>query len=116
MALTAEHLVVIGRGRVLADCTTADFIARHAAYHVRVRSPQATDLAGLLRRSGADVTADGGALRVQGIDTTGVGDLAGAHGLVLHELTLVQSSLEDAFMTLTADSVEYGTVPAGAAR
>jgi ABC-2 type transport system ATP-binding protein len=116
MALTAEHLVVIGRGRVLADCTTADFIARHAASHVRVRSPQAGELAGLLRRSGAEVTADGGALRVQGLDTTGVGDLAGASGLVLHELTLVQSSLEDAFMTLTADSVEYGAVPAGAAR
>ncbi|MGY1774186.1 ABC transporter ATP-binding protein [Blastococcus sp. SYSU D00813] len=116
MALTADHLVVIGRGRVLADCPTADFITRHAAAHVRVRSPQAAELAGLLRRSGADVTADGAELRVQGLDTTGVGDLAGAHGLVLHELTLVQSSLEDAFMTLTAESVEYGTAPVGAAR
>ena len=116
MALTAEHLVVIGRGRVLADCPTADFIARHAASHVRVRSPQAAELAALLRRSGADVTAEGGELRVQGLDTAGVGDIAGAHALVLHELTLVRSSLEDAFMTLTADSVEYGTVHAGAAR
>jgi ABC-2 type transport system ATP-binding protein len=119
MALTAEHLVVIGRGRVLADCPTADFIARHAASHVRVRSPQAAELAGLLRRSGGDVDVDGpadGALRVQGLDTAGVGDLAGAHGLVLHELTLVRSSLEDAFMTLTAGSVEYGAIPAGAAR
>ncbi|SEP04399.1 ABC transporter ATP-binding protein [Trujillonella endophytica] len=116
MALTADHLVVIGRGRVLADCPTADFIARHAAAHVRVRSPQSGELAAVLRRSGAHVTADGEGLRVEGLDTSGIGDLAGAHGLVLHELTLVRSSLEDAFMTLTADSVEYGTTPAGAAR
>ncbi|MGY1745109.1 ABC transporter ATP-binding protein [Blastococcus sp. SYSU D00695] len=116
MALTADHLVVIGRGRVLADCPTADFIARHAAAHVRVRSPRAAELAGLLRGSGAEVTADGDALRVQGADTAAVGDLAAAHRLPLHELTLVQSSLEDAFMSLTAASVEYGAAPAGAAR
>jgi ABC-2 type transport system ATP-binding protein len=119
MALTAEHLVVIGRGRVLADCPTAEFIARHAASHVRVRSPRAAELAALLRRSGPDVTVsgpDGGELRVEGLDTAGVGDLAGAHGLVLHELTLVRSSLEDAFMTLTAASVEYGAPVAGGAR
>ena len=81
MALTAEHLVVIGRGRVLADCPTADFIARHAASHVRVRSPRAGDA----RRAAPPLRRRRhcrrhGELRVQGIDTTGVGDLAGAHG------------------------------------
>jgi ABC-2 type transport system ATP-binding protein len=116
MALTAEHLVVIGRGRVLADCPTAEFVDRHAASHVRVRSPQAAELAVLLRSRGFDVDGHPGELRVHGSHTTGIGDLAGAHGLTLHELTLVQSSLEDAFMTLTADSVEYGATPAGATR
>ena len=112
MALTADHLVVIGRGRVLADCSTAEFVAQHAASHVRVRSPQHDEVATLLRREGLDVAAHGGELRVHGLDPAGVGELAGRSGLLLHELTLVRSSLEDAFMTLTADSVEY----AGASR
>jgi ABC-2 type transport system ATP-binding protein len=107
MALTAEHLVVIGRGRVLADCSTADFIARHAASFVRVRSPQSGAVADLLRREGLDVSVQADELRVQGRDAAGIGELVAAAGLVLHELTLVRSSLEDAFMTLTADSVEY---------
>jgi ABC-2 type transport system ATP-binding protein len=116
MALTAEHLVVIGRGKVLADCSTADFIARHAASFVRVRSPQRGEVAELLRGHGLDVTAAGEELHVQGLDSAGIGDLVGAHGLVLHELTLVRSSLEDAFMTLTADSVEFSAQTAGASR
>jgi ABC-2 type transport system ATP-binding protein len=107
MALTAEHLVVIGRGRVLADCSTADFIARHAASFVRVRSPQQGAVADLLRRDGLDVEVHGDELRVQGRDAAGIGELVAGTGLVLHELTLIRSSLEDAFMTLTADSVEY---------
>ncbi|MGY1667103.1 ABC transporter ATP-binding protein [Geodermatophilus sp. SYSU D00696] len=107
MALTADHLVVVGRGRVLADCSTAEFIAEHAASFIRVRSPQAGRLAELLRRSGADVTRDGDDLRVQGVDTATTGELAAGAGLVLHELGLVTSSLEEAFMTLTAGSVEY---------
>jgi ABC-2 type transport system ATP-binding protein len=116
MALTAEHLVVIGRGRVLADCSTADFIARHAASYVRVRSPQRGQVADLLRGHGLDVASTGDELRVQGLDGAAVGDLIGARGLVLHELTLVRSSLEDAFMTLTADSVEFAAQTAGASR
>jgi ABC-2 type transport system ATP-binding protein len=107
MALTAEHLVVIGRGRVLADCSTADFIARHAASFVRVRSPQQGAVADLLRRDGLDVVAHGDELRVQGREAAGIGELVATAGLVLHELTLVRSSLEEAFMSLTADSVEY---------
>ncbi|MGY1641488.1 ABC transporter ATP-binding protein [Geodermatophilus sp. SYSU D00703] len=107
MAQTADHLLVIGRGRVLADCSTADFIAAHAASYVRVRSPQHDGVATLLRREGLDVAAHGGELRVQGRDAAAIGELVGRSGLLLHELTLVRSSLEDAFMTLTADSVEY---------
>jgi ABC-2 type transport system ATP-binding protein len=111
MALTADHLIVIGRGRVLADCATAEFVARHAASHVRVRSPQHDAVATLLRGEGLDVAAHGGELRVVGLDAAAVGELVGRSGLVLHELTLVRSSLEDAFMTLTADSVEYAGAP-----
>jgi ABC-2 type transport system ATP-binding protein len=107
MALTADHLVVIGRGRVLADCSTAEFIAEHAASFVTVRSPQAGLLVEVLRRSGADVTRDGDLLRVQGVDAATTGELAAGAGVVLHALGLVTSSLEEAFMTLTAGSVEY---------
>jgi ABC-2 type transport system ATP-binding protein len=117
MALTADHLVVIGRGSVLADCSTTTFIADHAASFVRVRSPQRSEVAELLRRSGLDVAVQDDELRVQGLDAAAIGELIGTHGLYLHELTLVRSSLEDAFMTLTADSVEYhATATAGIAR
>jgi ABC-2 type transport system ATP-binding protein len=122
MALTADHLVVIGRGKVLADCSTTDFIAEHAASYVRVQSPQLGEVTDLLRRQGLDVTLHDGALhdgelRVQGLDAPAIGELVGKSGLFLHELTLVRSSLEDAFMTLTADSVEYhASTAAGIAR
>jgi ABC-2 type transport system ATP-binding protein len=116
MALTADHLVVIGRGRILADCSTAQFIADHAASFVRVRSPQPVEVADLLRRYGLDVDVhDDDELHVQGLDAAAIGELVGKSGLFLHELTLVRSSLEDAFMTLTADSVEYSAVNLGLA-
>jgi ABC-2 type transport system ATP-binding protein len=109
MALTADHLVVIGRGRVLADCSMRDFIAEHASSYVRVRSPQRGEVADLLVRHGLDVTPhEDDELRVEGLDAPAIGELVGKSGLYLHELTLVRSSLEDAFMTLTAASVEYG--------
>jgi ABC-2 type transport system ATP-binding protein len=107
MALTADHLLVIGRGDVLADCPMSDFIAQHAASYVRVRSPQPGAVAELLRGAGLDVVRNGDELRVQGLDTAGIGELVGGAGLYLHELALVSSSLEDAFMTLTVDAVEY---------
>jgi ABC-2 type transport system ATP-binding protein len=109
MALTADHLVVIGRGRVLADCSMPEFIAEHAASYVRLRSPQRGPVAELLRREGLEVASVDDELRVQGRDAAAVGELVGRQGLLLHELTLVSSSLEDAFMTLTAASVEYAT-------
>jgi ABC-2 type transport system ATP-binding protein len=116
MAQTADHLVVIGRGRVLADCSMPDFIAEHAASYVRVRSPQRSEVADLLRRHGLDVTPHHDELRVQGLDAPAIGELIGDKGLYLHELTLIRSSLEDAFMTLTAASVEYAAQDAGVAR
>jgi ABC-2 type transport system ATP-binding protein len=118
MALTADHLLVIGRGRVLADCSMSDFIADHAASFVRVRSPQPGEVADVLRRQGLDVAMhEDDELRVQGLDPAAIGELVGKNGLYLHELTLVRSSLEDAFMTLTATSVEYtATATAGAPR
>jgi ABC-2 type transport system ATP-binding protein len=107
MALTADHLIVVGRGKVLADCSMTEFITDHAASFVRVRSPRRGEVADLLRRQGLDVAVHDEELRVQGLDAAAIGELVGKNGLLLHELTLVRSSLEDAFMTLTADSVEY---------
>ena len=115
MALTAEHLVVIGRGSILADCSMRDFIDEHAASYVRVKSPDQDRIADLLRGKGCDITVDGDELHVRGWTAAQIGELAGASGLSMHELSPVQSSLEEAFMTLTADSIEYhGTVGATA--
>lgn len=107
MALMADHLIVIGAGTILADCSMQQFMADHAASYVRVKSPRSTDVEALLVERGLEVTRVGDELRVQGLDAPAIGELVGGHGLWLHELTLVRSSLEDAFMVLTADSVEY---------
>ncbi|MCW2767751.1 MAG: transporter related protein [Nocardioides sp.] len=107
MALMADHLLVIGRGAILADCSMQQFMTDHAASYVRVKAPALRDAQSLLAGRGLDVSQVDGELRVGGLDAAGVGELLGANGLVLHELTLVRASLEDAFMTLTADSVEY---------
>jgi ABC-2 type transport system ATP-binding protein len=108
MSLTAEHLVVIGKGRILADTDVKDFIDRNSTSHVLVRSPHLADLAGVLTANGWRVErGEDHALWVYGASLTQVGDAAGDHNLRLHELTLVQPSLEQAFMQLTADSVEY---------
>ncbi|HEY3873136.1 MAG TPA: ATP-binding cassette domain-containing protein [Actinocrinis sp.] len=108
MALTADHLVVIGRGKILADEPTARFIERNSTSHVRVRSPQMGELAPRLAAEGWEVRQQPDySVHVVGADPARIGDVAGQNGLWLHELTLVQSSLEEAFMRLTADSVEY---------
>src|SRR5579863_4190206 len=109
MEQTAEHLIVIGRGRLIADTTVAEIVARASlGAPVRVRSPQQPALAEALSGAGARVTAgDDSVLEVQGLSAEQVGELAAAHQLVLHELTPLQVSLEDAFMSITKDSVEY---------
>ncbi|MGV9756728.1 ABC transporter ATP-binding protein [Streptomyces tricolor] len=108
MALTADHLVVIGRGRLLADTSMADFIRANARSYVRIRSPQRERLLDVLHQAGITVVeAGGGALEVAGGKAERIGELAARHGLVLHELSPRQASLEEAFMQLTADTVEY---------
>ncbi len=107
MSLTAHHLIVIGRGRLLADCSTEDFIRQNSESFVRVRSPQADQLRQALESKGARVTADAGFLDVPSLTTDQVGDIAAAAGLTIHELFVQRSSLEEAFMELTRDSVEY---------
>lgn len=114
MALTADHLIVVGRGRVLADAPVSDVIAGAHGSKVRVRSPRADDLEELLRRSGAGVTsAEAGLLEVTGRTAEQIGDSAAAARLPLHELTTVGSSLEDAYLQLTADEVEYHSTQVG---
>ncbi|MBK5250512.1 MAG: ABC transporter ATP-binding protein [Actinomycetales bacterium] len=112
MAITADELVVIGRGRIITTGRVQDVIDASQGTTVRVRSPRAGELAALLR--GADVTIasdEPGLLEVRGLSAEQVGDAAAAAGLALHELTPVKASLEDAYMKLTADEVEYHSTP-----
>ena len=108
MALTAEHLIVVGRGRVIADTTMEEFVRQASGQLVRVRAPQATRLRELL--VGPDVTvtsSESELLEINGLTAEQIGETAAAHGIVLHELTPLQASLEEAFMELTRDEVEY---------
>ena len=108
MALTADHLIVIGRGRLIADVPVGEFIQGAGRNVVRVRSPQAAELHDLL--AGPDVTVtpvDDGALEVGGLTAEQIGEIAFDHNLRLHELTPQRASLEEAFMELTRDDVEY---------
>jgi len=108
MAQTADHVIVLGRGKVIADSPIQELIARASHGVVSVRSPQADRLADLLRRSGATVhSAEADVLEVVGSTSEEIGAAAGGAGIVLHQLTTLQSSLEDAYLQLTADSVEY---------
>jgi ABC-2 type transport system ATP-binding protein len=109
MAQTAEHLVVVGRGRLIADTTVAEIVAQasHDA-SVHVRTPDATELRDLLVGEGATVSsAERGVLDVRELPHTRIGEIAAARGIVLHELTPQTASLEEAFMRLTGDAVEY---------
>ena len=111
MEETADHLVVLGQGRLLADMPMGDLLGQHSA--VRVRSPMASLLARALERAGAriEILADG-ALWVEGMDVVEVGDVAFLSGLRVHELTQVNESLEEAYLSLTEDEVEFRAVPA----
>ncbi|MGO2086535.1 ABC transporter ATP-binding protein [Cellulosimicrobium funkei] len=116
VALTADHIIVIGKGRILADAAVEDVVDGGTRRSVRVRTPHATRLAELLTQDGATVTSDEpGLLQVEGAEAPGIGELAAASGVVLHELTPETSTLEEAYMRLTADAVEYRTEPATAA-
>ncbi|MGF7236819.1 MAG: ABC transporter ATP-binding protein [Frankia sp.] len=108
MAVTAEHLIVVGRGRLMADTTVADFVAQASGTVVLVSSPQASELRDLL--VGPDVTvssAAAGQLEVHGLSAEQIGDVAWEHRLRIHELATQSASLEEAFMEMTRDAVEY---------
>jgi ABC-2 type transport system ATP-binding protein len=121
MALTAEHLVVIGQGKLLADTSMADFIAANSRAVVRVRTPQPERLRDLLSSEGIAATEVSGAFDVQDREAAEIGELMARHQLVLHELSPQHASLEQAFMQMTHESVEYqspgrnGQAPDGAA-
>ena len=110
MALTADRLVVIGRGRLIADTTVEEFVASAATLCVLVRSSDQEGLAAALRARGADVRADAEnptALAVAGLEPDVVGQVAFDARIVVHELAPQRPSLEEAFMKMTADSVEF---------
>ncbi len=113
MSLTAEELVVIGRGRLIAQSSTNDFVDRASGTTVRVRSPQLDQLQDVLKRENLitridEVEGQGKVLIVEGdVSTDSIGEAAAAQGVTLHELTLVRGSLEAAFMQLTGDTVQY---------
>ena len=108
MALTADHLVIIGRGRLLADLPTAQLIESSARRDVLLRSPRAAELAPLLTAEGATVAPqDDGALVVTGLAAAAIGDLAAERGIALHALVPRQASLEDAYLDLTSESTDY---------
>src|ERR1700729_718812 len=108
MENTADHLIVIGRGRLIADCTVSEFIAANSQQTVRVRTPQPDLLTKLVAAAGAAVREDGdGSMVITGLDSGQVGDLAYDNAVRLHELSPVHASLEQAFMELTASSVQF---------
>jgi ABC-2 type transport system ATP-binding protein len=108
MENTADHLLVIGRGRLIADCTIEEFIAANSQRTVRVRTPQPDLLAKLVTAAGAGVReGDDGSIVISGLDPDQVGDLAYDNQVRLHELSPVHASLEQAFMELTAGSVQF---------
>ena len=111
MAETVDDLVVIGRGRFIAQSTLDDFIG-HAQQGVRVRSPQLDELGSLLAGLGATTALGGdGRLMVSGAEASAIGDLAAQRSIALHELTVVSFSLEEAVLDATAGSGEYVTMP-----
>jgi len=110
---------VIGKGRLIADTSVEEFVRSSSQQSVRVRSPQAAELAARCREAGAtaagpDAGTDPDVIEITGMDSADVGRLAAAHRVVLFELIPVRASLEEAFMELTAQSVEYQA--AGATR
>jgi ABC-2 type transport system ATP-binding protein len=116
MAVTADHVIVVGRGRLIANTSMQEFIAQHSDHVVLVRSPQSEKLADALRAVGARVTSQSdGALLVNGTEAPAIGEVAAANSIVLHELAPQRGSLEEAFMELTREDVQFHSpVPAPA--
>jgi len=113
MALTAEHLIVIGRGKLIADTSVDAFVRGASKQIVRVRSPQADRLRDMILAADIEITSvEPGVLEVAGLTAEQIGEAAAEHGITLHELTPVQASLEEAFMELTRDDVEFQAVTA----
>ncbi|MHA7666169.1 ABC transporter ATP-binding protein [Mycolicibacterium sp. HS_4_1] len=110
MANTADRLVVIGRGRLIAATTMAEFVARAGQGVVRARSPQLERLREVLTAQGVSVQSEGEVLTVTDCPSERVGDVAAAHGITLHELSSRQVSLEDAYLRLTDGAVDYRSV------
>ncbi len=114
MALTAERLVVIGRGTLIAETSVREFTDRSSLDSVRIMTPMADAFVALLDHAGATVTLEhDGSISATGLSTVEIGDLAAGQSVTLHELTPVRASLEDAFMELTHDAVEYRTADVG---
>jgi ABC-2 type transport system ATP-binding protein len=108
MAVTAEHLIIVGRGRLIRDVSVEDFVREFSSLVVRVRSPQAQDLRAALRDRAERIDTDEpDALEIEGLQPGEIGEAASRGGYVLHELAPQQVSLEEAFMELTAGDVEY---------
>jgi ABC-2 type transport system ATP-binding protein len=108
MESTADHLIVIGRGKLIADCTMKEFVAQASGASVLVRTPSTDQLVRAVAARGATAgVGEDGSIEVRGMTTEQIGDLAFGEGIRLHELTTVRASLEEAFMELTADTVEY---------
>jgi ABC-2 type transport system ATP-binding protein len=108
MALTADHVIVIGRGRLLAEASVDELVGGSSQNYVRVRSPQDARLATLVSANGGSSRPEAdGALAITGISASAIGDLAGTNGIILHELSPQEVSLEEVYMELTHDSVEY---------
>ena len=108
MALTAGRLIIIGRGRLIADTTIGDLLQGASGNHIRVRSPEAGELARLLTTHGADVIRqDHDTLRITGATSDTIGEIARSNGLTLRELSAHQVSLEERYMELTSGAVDY---------
>jgi ABC-2 type transport system ATP-binding protein len=107
MALTAQELVVIGRGKLISQCSTEEFVAQATENTITVRSPQIALLRSALSQQGVTVRDEKESLVVSGMEMAEIGELAAAKGVVLHELSQQRGSLEEAFIQLTGDSVEY---------
>lgn len=112
MAQTADHVIVLGRGRVVADAPISDFVGNGTA-RVTVRSPQAAELASLVMTGRTDIDlqpldrGDGEGFSAAGLTAAEIGQIAASNSIVLHELTPVTGSLEDAYLQLTRDELEY---------